>query len=518
MNNFPTRRTIISGASLAGASLAGAALAGIADDKATPPGAQGGSASAASTATPVSVRQFGAIGDGGFHALSTRFSSLSAARNDYPAASALAESLDGAAIQAAIDHAEQLGRSLQARCCVHVPAGRYRLSRSIRLPSNVVLIGDGIGVSIIDNQNTPLDVPLIVNADPDVVAMSIQDLSLHGGTHGIRITAKQYVDGYELHRVSFQMQSDKNFECNKLLQIGTFVQCVFAKAPYGVYVVDWTTNVASFHDCRFEDHSRTALHLNGAEGVNFFGGRFESGLGVHGKDPTLSLVNAAAVNFHGVYFEGTPPVLLRESRSRNGVTFTGCHFTGSANPGGTPGPYRFDSDGIVNFGPNDWGAPSPGPARMALFGPNVGLVGTGRRYLLRTPTDWRIHSEQVDLAPAGSHDLVTITRIGTGKSPACITGTIELSRMARRPDNSVLVTLATYHLTATASGEGPITVGLRPTTAGTVPIRVAPGSADAARATIVMTATDGLPSTIRWTLVAQAIVPTPDLRIELDLG
>ncbi|RYF13407.1 MAG: hypothetical protein EOO77_15555, partial [Oxalobacteraceae bacterium] len=418
MNDFPTRRTIISGASLAGASLAGAALANMSNEQTVPAGVRNTADNG--VATPISIRQFGAIGDGGFHPLSTRFPSLSAARNEYPVASALSDSLDGAAIQAAINYAEQLGRSLQARCCVHIPAGRYRLSRSIRLPSNVVLIGDGIGVSIIDNQNTPLDVPLIVNADPDVVAMSIEDLSLHGGTHGIRITAKQYVDGFDLHRVSFQMQSDKNLECNRLLQIGTLVQCVFAKAPYGVYVAEWTTNVVSFHDCRFEDHSRTALRLNGAECVNFFGGRFESGRGIHGNDPTLSLDGAAAVNFHGVYFEGTPPVLLRESRSRHGVTFTGCHFTGSANPGGPPGAYRFESDGIVNFGPNDWGTPSPGPARMAIFGPNAGLVGTGRRYLLRTPTDWRIHSEQVGLAPGGSHDLVTITRVGSGKAAASI--------------------------------------------------------------------------------------------------
>lgn len=514
MNSFPTRRTIISGASLAGASLAGAALASMSNEKTLP---TGGQSTAGNAATFISVRQFGAIGDGGFHPLSTRFPSLSAARTEYPAVSALSDSLDGAAIQAAIDHAEQLGRSLQARCCVHIPAGRYRLSRSICLPSNVMLIGDGIGVSIIDNQNTPLDVPLIVNADPDVVAMSIEDLSLHGGTHGIRITAKQYVDGFDLHRVSFQMQSDKNLECNRLLQIGTFVQCIFAKAPYGVYVAEWTTNAVSFHDCRFEDHSRTALRLNGAECVNFFGGRFESGRGIHGNDPTLSLDGAAAVNFQGVYFEGTPPVLLRESRSRDGVTFTGCHFTGSANPGGPPSPYRFESDGIVNFGPNDWGAPSPGPARMAIFGPNAGLVGTGRRYLLRTPTDWRIHSEQVSLAPGSSYGLVAITRVGSGQLAACIAGTIELTRMARRPDNSVLVTLATYRFLATASGNHPVTIELTPAVTGTNPIRVVPGLADAAHATIIMTATDGLPSTIRWTLAAQAIASTPDFRMELDL-
>lgn len=510
MDSLLTRRTILSGASFAGLSLSASdALVPHAD-------ARNGSSTRPNETVmegTISIRQFGAIGDGQFHPLSSQFSSLSTAQERYPAAIALSESLDGAAIQAAINLAARLGEALQLRWCVHIPAGRYRLSKSIQLPSNVSLVGDGIGISIIDNQNTPLNAPLIVNADPEAVSMSIRDLSLHGGTHGVRIDVRQYVDGYEFLRVGFQMQSDKNFECNRLLQIGSFTGCTFAKAPYGVFVAEWTTNVANFFDCRFEDHTRASLHLTAAEVVNFFGGRFESGSGSNGKESTLELTRAAAVNFLGVYFEGTHPLLLRERESRHGITFAGCHFTGSSK-----GPYLFDSDGIVNFGTNDWGTASPGPARMALSGTNNGLVGPGRRYLLRTPTDWQIHSEQVSLKAGRPHPIAVLTRVGTGTGPACVTGTINLTRMAQRAGGGVATSTATYRLAATLSDNKPIAVELTQMNTDAVPLRVTPGPASGHRATLLASASDGLDGILQWTIEARAIAADPDNRIEVDIG
>jgi hypothetical protein len=506
MDNFLTRRTILSGASFAGLSLtSGDALAVGSQDDALP--------TRKNIATgAISVDQFGAIGDGQFHPLSSRFPTLSAARNSYPTATALSESLDGHAIQAAIDHAAQLGAGLQARWRVHIPAGRYRLSQSIRLPSNVNLSGDGIDVSIIDNQNTRLDAPLVVNANPDFVSMSLCDLSLHGGTHGVRINARQYVDGYEFTRVAFQMQSDKNFECNKLLQIGSFTGCVFAKAPYGIFVAEWTTNVANFFHCRFEDHSRASLHLTAAEAVNFFGGRFESGSGTTGKEATIELTRAASINFHGVYFEGTHPVLLRESQSRNGVTFAGCHFTASSK-----GPYQFESDGIVHFGTNDWGTLSSGPARMTVSGANAGLVGTGRRYLLRTPTDWHIHSEQASLAAGGKRPVAVLRRVGTGSGAACVTGMLHLTRMARRPDGGIMASAASYQLTATSSDGRVMAVEVAHTSGEATPLRVVPSPVSRDGATLIASAVDGLGGVLRWRIEAQAIATQPDNRIELDI-
>lgn len=508
MDDPLTRRTVLSGASLAGLALSAS------DDPAANTGARARPLpppNDAATTGVISVRQFGAIGDGQFHPLSSRFSTLGAAQVDYPDAGALSDSLDGAAIQAAIAHAARLGEKLQSRWCVHIPAGRYRLSRSIRLPSNVSLTGDGLGASIIDNQNTRLDAPLVVNADPEAASMSLRDLSLHGGTHGVRINVKQYVDGYAFLRVGFQMQSDKNFECNRLLQIGTFDGCVFAKAPYGVFVAEWTTNVANFFNCSFEDHARASVHLNAAEAVNFFGGRFESGSGSKGDAATIELTRAAAINFKGVYFEGTHPILLRERQSRHGVSFVGCHFTASSD-----GPYQFDSDGIVHFGPNDWGSFSSGPARMALSGANPGLVGPGRRYVLRAPTDWTIRSEQVQLGPGDTHTLAVLTRVGEGSGAASISGTLNLTRMVSHA-NGTLTSTTSYRISATQSGSSPIAVNLAPLTEAASPLRVAPGPAGRDRITLVASAIDRVEGIIRWTIEAQAISAGLDNRMEIDI-
>ena len=514
MHTLPTRRTILSGASLGGLALtAGDTFA------AHPAGADATGTSADNGAIgTLDVRRFGAIGDGQFHPLSRHFATLDAAHARYTSARALSDSLDGAAIQAAIDRAAQLGAALQLRWRVHVPVGRYRLSRSLRLPSNVILAGDGIGVSIIDNQNTPLAAPLIVNADADVVSMSLHDLSLHGGTHGVRIDAQQYVDGYEFLRVGFEMQSDKNIECNKLLQIGAFIDCTFAKAPYGVFVADWTTNVATFTRCRFEDHARTALHLVGAECVNVIGGRFESGRGIKSPDATIDLTRAAAVNFHGVYFEGTPTVLLRDRQSRNGVTFAGCHFTGSANPGGKPAPYRFESDGIVHFGPNDWGTRATGPARAMLSGSNDGLVELGRRYLLRTPTDCDIRSEQVRLAPGAARPVVSLSRTGSGAT-ACVAGRVELTRLTRSADGSTAVATASYRFTATATGSKPMAIELASESGATAPLNLVAGAAEQNGAILLASAADGLGGLLRWRVEAQALFEDSDAdhRIAIDL-
>lgn len=514
MDDFLTRRSILSGASFAGLSLSAGgepAPQAFANQEALP--LQRGTLGAG----PICVRATGAIGDGQFHPLSEHFPNLAAARAIYPGATSLSDSLDGAAIQAAIDQAARLGAALQSRWRVHIPPGRYRLSHSIRLPNNVILAGDGIGVSIIDNQNTPLASPLIVNAEPNVASMSIRDLSLHGGTHGVRINVIAYVEEYEFLRVGFQMQSNKNFECNRLLQIGSFTGCTFAKAPYGVFVADWTTNVATFLDCRFEDHTRASLHLIGAEAINIFGGRFESGTPSRGDEATIELTRAAAVNIQGVYFEGTHPLLLRERQSRHGVTFAGCHFTGSSNPAGTPGVYRFDSDGIVHFGTNDWGTPSVGPARMALSGSNSGLVGPGRRYLLRAPTDWHILSEQVRLPAGGKHPVAVLKRIGAGAGAACVTGTLHVTRMARRTNEGILVSTASYGLTATLLSDQTIAAELVPITAGATPLRVTPASAGPGRTTLVASATDSLEGILRWTIEAQALAAELDNRIEVDI-
>ncbi len=78
-----------------------------------------------------SVKEYGAIGDGAPHALSTRYSSLAAAQVDYPFATALSDEIDWAATQAAFNAAVQDGRG----GTVYSPPGKYILNRPLVLPN-----------------------------------------------------------------------------------------------------------------------------------------------------------------------------------------------------------------------------------------------------------------------------------------------------------------------------------------------------------------------------------------------
>lgn len=88
----------------------------------------------------VSVKDFGAIGDGTSRALSAIFDSLAAARTVYPFVTSLTQTQDWAGIMQA------LGRSRT----VHIPAGTYRCGRdevTVTRPTRIT--GDGPHLSII---------------------------------------------------------------------------------------------------------------------------------------------------------------------------------------------------------------------------------------------------------------------------------------------------------------------------------------------------------------------------------
>lgn len=95
----------------------------------------------------VSVRDFGAIGDGQYHPLSERFTTLGAAQLHYAEVpvTSLDQSIDWAAIQAALNAGKN----------AYAPAGRYVLTDTLTFPSGVVLEGDGHGFWDIIFHNRP---------------------------------------------------------------------------------------------------------------------------------------------------------------------------------------------------------------------------------------------------------------------------------------------------------------------------------------------------------------------------
>lgn len=442
----PTRRTLLAGSTL---SLLATQSASAARNVAGPaPLVPDGS---------LSAKDFGAIGDGQRHPLAERFASLADARRVFPFAGSLDQTLDWAGIQAAVNAVEgQLDRR------VYVPAGRYIISNSIRLPSAIDLHGDGAGITLLDNQIFPLKEPQLVNAATSFVGVVIRAMSLYGGTHALKVDVPNgeiawlFMDG-----VSCALQTDKNIECDKLLQASNFNNCGFSASPYGVFVAGHTTNAVNFHNCNFEAHSQASLHLSGAEGVNVHGGKFEAG----GRLPnpsgaervTIFLENAGAVNFHGVYFEATHEILLKDVRSRGGVSFEGCHFTG-ADVGKGLIPYRFVSDGLVTFGSNDWYLPSEGPARILMTGYNgqkLAAEGGGTEILSRSPRQQRSVSGTRAVPPSGTLPIISVTRIGTAV-PLLLTGELILQGIVQLRTGGTALVSRRYHVRLAATGEAPL--------------------------------------------------------------
>ena len=89
--------------------------------------------------TYINIKAFGAVGDGNDHPLSEFYSTLSAARVDFPFAQTLAQSIDSAAIQ----------KALNTNKCLYIPGGVYCINTTIIIPqaSRQIVIGDGSRVT-----------------------------------------------------------------------------------------------------------------------------------------------------------------------------------------------------------------------------------------------------------------------------------------------------------------------------------------------------------------------------------
>lgn len=111
----------------------------------------------------LNVREFGAIGDNIRHPLREKFASLSQARKEYPHAQSLDDEIDWCAIQAALEAGESQGGA-----DVHIPAGQYKINRTIYIPDRV-------------NLEMNLGAELMVTADVNVIHLK-RGGQLFGGT------------------------------------------------------------------------------------------------------------------------------------------------------------------------------------------------------------------------------------------------------------------------------------------------------------------------------------------------
>jgi len=330
------------------------------------------------TGAPINVKDFGAVGDNVSRPLSTvtEFQgqnttgwTLAQWQAIFPHVVSLAQTLDWAAIQAAIDYADRIPFRREA---VYIPNGYYVITTSLQVPSFASILGQSQTGTIINNQTVPMtEDGQIVNKDPAAfIFVTIENLTLRGGTRGISIDVSSETAGCVFTNVGMDLHTDFNVAVNKLLQTSTWTNCTFANAQYGLYVPAFTSNANTFVNCGFLNNTRACVYFRTSEVNDFIGCRFEGG-GIANRT-TIDVDDTRNLNFIGCYFEATNEILVGETNSFNSIMFDGCHFTGAARLGQAGFfPYQFVSDGIIQFGNNNWGAVnSNGPAKMFSSGMN----------------------------------------------------------------------------------------------------------------------------------------------------
>lgn len=343
-----------------------------------------------------SARAFGAIGDGQYHALSTRFQTLAAAQAVYPFVARLDQSIDWAGIQAAIDSVEASGGTAT------IPVGRFLISDSIRLPSGVTLRGEARNGSIVDNQNHRLDAPQIVNKDPAAfLYATIRDLTLHGGTHAIKIRATKEVAGVVIEALTTNFQTQASIVFSSM-QTSVIRDCHLMDGQHGLSVEGFPCNSVHLENTRLGRHSNASIRLRGVDGFVMHGGSIEAG-GMPDRatiDIETGGAYANAVHFQNVYFENTHEVLLR-SRGARSVSFLGCKITGTGALGRGMEAYRFDcGNDLIVFADNHWDRPTAGPGAMLLHGRNDGLGGNGTLWSERSGRSVALESRRFSMDEA----------------------------------------------------------------------------------------------------------------------
>lgn len=416
-----TRRSMLV-ASGAGAGL----LAGI---SAAPAPAQAPAAArGAGRAGGISPRDLGAIGDGHVRFLSERFATLDAARAVYPFATRLDQSLDWAGIQAALDLAEPICGA------VVIPVGRFIISDTLRVPSAVTLQGESRNGSVIDNQNWPLDAPQLANKDPlAFLYATIRNLTLHGGTHGLKVDAAREVAGIVIEGVTTNMQSEANLDFSSL-QTCVLRDCHLMDGRFGLDVRGFPCNSVHLVNTRIGRHSDASIRLRGVDGFVMLGGSIEAGItpGAATIDIETGGAYAQAIAFEHVYFENTHTILLR-SRGARAVSFGHCKFTGTgaapaARRGGGPGAYRFDcGEDMISFAGNFFHVPTTGPGNMLMAGHNHGLMAGGTLWRQRDGARAVLTSRRFSPAEAAS-GLFSVALTGDEEAAGGgrVWGTLEL--------------------------------------------------------------------------------------------
>lgn len=329
---------------------------------------------------PLNPKDYGAIGDAFFHPLSERFATLGAAQAVYPFVTSLTQSIDGVAIQAALNEA---ARDVNRRGVVRLPVGYYPLSDSLELPNFVTFEGESRHGCVLFNQIVALAVPMMVNKAPEsLIYATVRRISFFGGTHGIKLNVDDGLGGGEIaaltiEDVSFILQTTRCFEANRQVQTSRFINVGFDANNVATNCFRsnaGANNANVFIGCDFLNSVDAHLYINAGSGNQFIGCRFEGGGGTSfdGKR-TLQFNAMAAASFYGCYFETTHEYLMEQTNSDGTMLFAGCDFIGPQDSGDFRA-YKWISDKEVTFLNNSFYRTTTGPAYTINVGANPGLI------------------------------------------------------------------------------------------------------------------------------------------------
>lgn len=253
---------------------------------------------------------------------------------------------DGPAIAAAIAAAAEHD---QYPASVFLAAGHYHRRTTISLRNHLNLLGEGDSSVLNSQGDEDFNQPILANATADgLVHARLSDLALLGGSHGLKLQAAAENADIRLTNVAMDMQSVANIEADKLFQTVKITNCSFGRAPYGLKVNGYGTNLLMSVASEWIDHRDSSIYLRGTEAITFIGNRFEVG-GLPQKI-CIDIEDANTVSFIGCWFEDVHEILARFRKITGQILFQSCHFTGTKLGGSTWRGFAWDvSDCRVAF-------------------------------------------------------------------------------------------------------------------------------------------------------------------------
>ena len=365
----------------------------------------------------VSVKDFGAIGDNTYRPLSgvtslnginTTGWTVSQWQTIYPFVTALTNSLDWCVIQAAMN---AVTINAYQRGAVYFPDGYYVIKDSLQIPVFISLFGNTTTGCIINNQNESLTAPqAIAKGGVNMIGLQVKNMTWRGAKTAFLFAAGMQSCIFE--NVNMDLQTDFNINTTDC-EVNKFINCIFSNAQYGMFCAgSGFVNMNDFTNCEFNATTWSCVYFQTSGGStvnNFYGCRFEGG-GVNNR-ATIDIANGSTnLNLDGCYFENTGSYAISEVGSTNSTTVKNCHFTYD----GVSAGYRFASDGIIDFGTNNWYVGSNGPNTMYVSGVNNNQLGNNNiLYFAHSLQHKKFVSKYVHTPATLQQDLLKFHRTNT---------------------------------------------------------------------------------------------------------